>query len=83
MSIEIENLDREPVIMKMGSFFYLWCCDCKLRHIVFVDKAKDKDSVKIGLVRDDMATANRRKLDKIVLYQRKSKNVKTKSNSNT
>jgi hypothetical protein len=52
MAIEVSNLDKEPVIIPHGSFFYLWCCDCCLRHIVFVDKDNDGNAV-IGLVRDD------------------------------
>ena len=84
MAIEISNLDKEPVVIPHGSFFYLWCCDCCLRHIVFVDKDNDGNAV-IGLVRDDKATEDARKIDKVVVYKRKTKDKhgKKKSNSNT
>jgi len=85
MSIEIENLDKEPVIVKPGSFFHLWCCDCRLRHIVFVDKS-GADRIKIGLVRDDIATKNARKLNNVVVYEKSSKkrvNAPKKSRSSS
>ena len=71
----LQDADIDPVVVKSGSFFYLWCCDCSLRHIVFVDKGHD-DTVKIGLSRDHVATKNARKLENIVVYQRNAKKDK-------
>ena len=85
MSIEVENLDKEPVIVKAGTFFHLWCCDCRLRHIVFVDKV-GSEKIKIGLVRDDIATKNARKLHNVVVHEKSSKkrvNAPKKSRSSS
>jgi len=39
-TFSLHDEDVEPLIVNPGSFFYLWCCDCRLRHIVFVDTEK-------------------------------------------
>lgn len=70
--LKIRNYDPEPVMLRPGGFFHLWCCDCRLRHTVFVDVEKHKgdDYVIVGLARDDGATEIARKEAKIVLYRR-------------
>lgn len=65
MSFKIEDFDDEAVNIKPPGFFYLWCCDCELRHIVFVDVVRGK--VKIGLTSDNRATQLARKLEKITV----------------
>ena len=74
--MKVEDFDAECVVLNESDFFYLWCCDCQLRHLVLVDvvKAKDGTNVKIGMVRDQMATEHKRKEENIVLYKRKAKN---------
>ena len=74
-TFSLNDVDIDPVIVEPGSFFYLWCCDCRLRHIVFVDKEKS-GTVKIGLSRDHVATKNARKLENIVVYQRNARKDK-------
>ena len=74
--MNVEDFDAECLVLNESDYFYLWCCDCKLRHLVIVDveKGKGAPQVKIGMVRDQMATENQRKEDNIVLYKRKAKN---------
>ena len=80
--------DDETLLLDAESYFYLWCCDCSLRHLVVVegvgkgaDKFKSEDGkIAIAMARDSKATEIARKKDKIVLYQRKDrkKDAKTK-----
>jgi|TARA_Y100001951_G_scaffold29436_1_gene23041 hypothetical protein len=80
--------DDETLLVDAESYFYLWCCDCNLRHLVVVeavgkgaDKFKSEDGkIAIAMARDSKATEIARKRDKIVLYQRKDrkKDVETK-----
>ena len=74
--MQVEDFDTECVVLDESDFFYLWCCDCQLRHLVVVDVVKSDDgtNVKIGIVRDQMATENKRKEENILLYKRKAKN---------
>ena len=80
--------DDETLLLDAESYFYLWCCDCSLRHLVVVeavgkgaDMFKSEDGkIAIAMSRDDTSTEIARKKDKIVLYQRKDrkKDAKTK-----
>ena len=80
--------DDETLLVDAESYFYLWCCDCSLRHLVVIeavgkgaDKFKSEDGkIAIAMSRDNKATEIARKRDKIVLYQRKDrkKDVETK-----
>ena len=80
--------DDETLLVDAESYFYLWCCDCNLRHLVVVeavgkgaDKFKSEDGkIAIAMSRDSKATEIARKRDKIVLYQRndRKKDAKTK-----
>ena len=86
--MHITMFDDETLLVDAESYFYLWCCDCSLRHLVVVeavgkgaDKFKSEDGkIAIAMSRDDTATEIARKKDKIVLYQRKDgkKDAKTK-----
>lgn len=71
-TFNVSDVELDPIIVKEGSYFYLWCCDCRLRHLVFVDK-HTKGNIKIGLARDEMATTNARKLENIVVYKKNAK----------
>lgn len=57
-------------------YFNLWCCDCHLRHQVFVEKV-DKDNVRICMARDETATENRRELGKLEKRYKKLKKKRT------
>ena len=80
--------DDETLLLDAESYFYLWCCDCSLRHLVVVeavgkgaDKFKSEDGkIAIAMSRDDTSTEIALKKYKIVLYQRKDrkKDAKTK-----
>ena len=84
--MNIKTFDSEAFAVDAEAHFYLWCCDCDLRHLVVVDAlGKGADvfksgggKVAIAMSRDDAATNLARKEDKIVLYRRdkKSKNAK-------
>ena len=86
--MHITMFDDETLLVDAESYFYLWCCDCNLRHLVVVeavgkgaDKFKSEDGkIAIAMARDSKATEIARKRDKIVLYQRKErkKDVETK-----
>ena len=86
--MHITMFDDETLLVDAESYFYLWCCDCSLRHLVVVeavgkgaDKFKSEDGkIAIAMSRDDTATEIARKKVKIVLYQRKDgkKDAKTK-----
>ena len=86
--MHITMFDDETLLVDAESYFYLWCCDCTLRHLVVVeavgkgaDKFKSEDGkIAIAMARDSKATEIARKRDKIVLYQRKDrkKDVETK-----
>ena len=86
--MHITMFDDETLLVDAESYFYLWCCDCNLRHLVVVeavgkgaDKFKSEDGkIAIAMARDSKATEIARKKDKIVLYQRKDrkKDVETK-----
>ena len=59
--MDIEVFDDHPIDIELPGFFYLWCCDCGLRHLTVVDVkgkgAKDfkksKGIVRIAMSRDD------------------------------
>ncbi len=86
--MHITMFDDETLLVDAESFFYLWCCDCSLRHLVVVeavgngaDKFKSGEGkIAIAMSRDSTATEIARKKDKIVLYKRKDgkQDVKTK-----
>tara|TARA_R110002020_G_scaffold284795_3_gene500296 strand:- start:290 stop:544 length:255 start_codon:yes stop_codon:yes gene_type:complete len=79
--------DDETLLVDAESYFYLWCCDCSLRHLVVIeavgkgaDKFKSEDGkIAIAMSRDNKATEIARKKDKIVLYQRKDKKKDAKT----
>jgi|TARA_B100000700_G_C14248485_1_gene491478 hypothetical protein len=79
--------DDETLLVDAESYFYLWCCDCSLRHLVVIeavgkgaDKFKSEDGkIAIAMSRDNKATEIARKRDKIVLYQRKDKKKDAKT----
>jgi len=86
--MHITMFDDETLLVDAESYFYLWCCDCNLRHLVVVeaigkgaDKFKsDEGKIAIAMSRDQAATEMSRKDNNIVLYKRnqKKKDVKTK-----
>ena len=86
--MHVTTFDDEAMLVDAESYFYLWCCDCNLRHLVVVeavgkgaDKFKSDDGkIAIAMSRDQVATEMSRKDKNIVLYKRKQKkkDVKTK-----
>lgn len=65
----------EGAVCKLPFDYYnLWCCDCNLRHQVFIEKI-DKDYIRICLTRDETATEDRRKLEKL---RKKYKKLKSR-----
>ena len=86
--MHVTTFDDEAMLVDAESYFYLWCCDCNLRHLVVVeavgkgaDKFKsDEGKIAIAMSRDQVATEMSRKDKNIVLYKRnqKKKDVKTK-----
>ena len=86
--MHVTTFDDEAMLVDAESYFYLWCCDCNLRHLVVVeavgkgaDKFKsDEGKIAIAMSRDQVATEMSRKDKNIVLYKRKQKkkDVKTK-----
>ena len=86
--MHVTTFDDEAMLLDAESYFYLWCCDCNLRHLVVVeavgkgaDKFKsDEGKIAIAMSRDQAATEMSRKDNNIVLYKRKQKkkDVKTK-----
>jgi len=82
--MDIEVFDNEPIDLDCPGFFYLWCCDCGLRHLTVVDVegkgAKDfkksEGKVRIAMSRDDRATSLARTAQNVVLYRRKQKDKK-------
>ena len=86
--MHVTTFDDEAMLLDAESYFYLWCCDCNLRHLVVVeavgkgaDKFKsDEGKIAIAMSRDQVATEMSRKDKNIVLYKRKQKkkDVKTK-----
>jgi hypothetical protein len=86
--MHVTTFDDEAMLVDAESYFYLWCCDCNLRHLVVVeavgkgaDKFKSDDGkIAIAMSRDQVATEMSRKDKNIVLYKRKNKkkDVKTK-----
>ena len=79
--------DDEAMLVDAESYFYLWCCDCNLRHLVVVEavgKGSDKfksdgGGIAIAMSRAQMATEIARKKDKIVLYKRKDSKINAKT----
>ena len=79
--MKLSDFDPEPIALKPPHSFYLWCCDCHLRHQVIVDVVGEKadefrnsdTAVGIAMVRDDVATELSRKSEGVVVYQRKTK----------
>jgi len=86
--MHLKTFDDEAMVVDAESFFYLWCCDCSLRHLVCVEavgKGADKFKSEGGMIgismsRDQRATEIQRKKDKLVMYHKKDdkKDVKTK-----
>ena len=86
--MHVTTFDDEAMLLDAESYFYLWCCDCNLRHLVVgeavgkgADKFKsDEGKIAIAMSRDQVATEMSRKDKNIVLYKRnqKKKDVKTK-----
>ena len=86
--MNISMFDEEAMLLDAESYFYLWCCDCNLRHLVVVEALgkgsnkfkSDGGGIAIAMSRDQMATEISRKENKIVLYKRKDskRNAKTK-----
>ena len=35
--MHLRTFDNEAMVVDAESFFYLWCCDCSLRHLVCVE----------------------------------------------
>ena len=85
--MHITMFEDETLLVDAESYFYLWCCDCILRHLVVIeavgkgaDKFKSEDGkIAIAMSRDNKATEIARKRDKIVLYQRKDKKKDAKT----
>ena len=40
--MRVDDFDKDCMVLKKSDFFYLWCCDCKLRHLVVVDIEKSE-----------------------------------------
>jgi|TARA_Y100000593_G_scaffold61976_1_gene114823 hypothetical protein len=86
--MHLTTFDNEAMMVDAESYFYLWCCDCSLRHLVCVeavgqgaDKFKSEGGrIAIAMSRDQKATEIARKKDKLVMYHRKDdkKDAKTK-----
>lgn len=53
-------------------YYNLWCCDCHLRHQVFIERV-DKNKIRICMVADFTATEDRRVLEKLKKRYAKSK----------
>ena len=79
--MKLSDFDPEPIAVRPPQSFYLWCCDCHLRHHVIVDIVGKKEEelkkldivIGIAMVRDDVATELSRKSEGIVVYKRKPK----------
>ena len=79
--------DEEAMLVDAESYFYLWCCDCNLRHLVVVEAVgkgsekfkSDGCGIAIAMSRDQMATEIASKKDKIVLYKRKDSKINAKT----
>ena len=79
--MHVTTFDDETMLIDAESYFYLWCCDCSLRHLVVVeavgngaDKFKSANGkIAIAMSRDQVATEMSRKDKNIVLYTRKQK----------
>ena len=84
--MNIKTFDDEAFAIDAEAHFYLWCCDCNLRHLVVVEamgkvdeEFKEKGGkIAIGMLRDDVATEMSRKSNKIILYNRKNGKDKEK-----
>jgi hypothetical protein len=76
--MDINTFDDEAMVVPPEGYFYLWCCDCALRHLVVIeacgkgskDFKKSGGRIRVGFARDNVATDVIRKRDKIVLYKR-------------
>lgn len=79
--MKISVFDDEAFTIDSESYFYLWCCDCKLRHLVVVEAIGEKSEdftksggqIAIAMARDDHATNMERKEQGIVLYRKKKR----------
>ena len=84
--MNIKTFDDEAFAVDAEAHFYLWCCDCNLRHLGGVEamgkgaeEFKEKGGkIAIGMLRDDVATDMSRKSNKIILYNRKNGKNKEK-----
>ena len=80
------TFDDAAIAVDAEAHYYLWGCDCNLRHLVVVEAMgkgaedfKEKGGkIAIGMLRDDVATDMSRKSNKIVLYSRKNDKNKEK-----
>ena len=66
--------DRGNVCKLPFDYYNLWCCDCHLRHQVFIERV-DRDRIRICMVGDPTATEDRRKLEKL---KKRYKELKSK-----
>jgi len=64
--------ERGNVCKLPFDYFNLWCCDCNLRHQVFIEKV-DMNTIRICMVRDETATMERRELGKLKKRYKKLK----------
>jgi len=79
--MKLSDFDPEPIAVRPPQSFYLWCCDCHLRHQVIVDvvgkradEFRNSDvAIGIAMVRDNVATELSRKSEGVVVYKRKPK----------
>jgi orotate phosphoribosyltransferase len=77
--MKLSDFDPEPIAVRPPQSFYLWCCDCHLRHHVIVDIVSKTDEelkkldivVGIAMIRDSVATELSRKSEGVVVYKRK------------
>ena len=80
MYMDIKTFDDDAFVVDAESYFNFWCCDCNLRHLVVIEAiGKGADVFKseggkiaLGFSRDDAATDLSRKVERVVLYKRKS-----------
>lgn len=56
--------DRGNICKLPFDYYNLWCCDCHLRHQVFIERV-DKNRIRICMAGDFTATEDRRKLEKL------------------
>jgi len=66
---------EKPLILKSNEFFFIWCCDCGLRHTYFPriirGDTPEEDTVEFFIERDDWATDAMKKLKKLFKKNKK------------